>query len=68
MGFFEYLSNNLTYLFLIIGAILLITGASVARYFIIKKLEKISENKRENDEKNDNAGNSVQENGGTDAE
>ncbi len=45
MGFFEYLSNNLLYLFIVIGAIILVIGGSIAKYFILKKMKKKDEKK-----------------------
>ncbi len=41
MGFFEYLANNLTYLLIVIGAIVLVIAACVAKHFVLKKWEKI---------------------------
>ncbi len=46
MGFFEYLSNNLLYLFLVIGAIVLVIGAGIARYFLVKKWKSVDNAKK----------------------
>lgn len=45
MSFFEYLANNLTYLFIVIGALILVIGAGVAKFFIIKKWKQIESKK-----------------------
>jgi len=36
MGFFEYLANNLVYLFIVIGALILVIGAGIFKFFILK--------------------------------
>jgi phosphotransferase system glucose/maltose/N-acetylglucosamine-specific IIC component len=45
MSFFEYLANNLNYLYIVIGAIIIVIGAFVAKYFILKKWKKIESSK-----------------------
>ena len=46
MGFFEYLANNLVYLFIVIGTLILVIGAGIFKFFILKKWKQIENSKK----------------------
>jgi hypothetical protein len=46
MSFFEYLANNLVYLFIVIGALILVIGAGISKFFIIKKWKQVENSKK----------------------